>query len=80
MPKPLNTIRQLVVRPRRLDGLARAAAQLSGGVIDQELIAYSVKNREGHKDFWVRIGATWPHEGGSGLSLYSTRGRSSQPV
>jgi hypothetical protein len=33
------------------------------------LIAYAVRKREGHKDFWVRIGAAWPHEGGSGLSI-----------
>jgi hypothetical protein len=33
------------------------------------LIAYSVKKREGQKDFWVRIGAAWPHGMGNGLSI-----------
>ena len=33
------------------------------------LIAYTVKNRKGKSDFWTRIGAAWPHESGSGLSI-----------
>jgi hypothetical protein len=33
------------------------------------LIAYSVRKREGQKDFWVRIGAAWPHANDGGLTI-----------
>ena len=33
------------------------------------LIAYSVKNREGQKAIWTRIGAAWSHDGGNGMSI-----------
>jgi hypothetical protein len=33
------------------------------------LIAYSVKDREGQKAIWTRIGAAWPHGTGNGLSI-----------
>jgi hypothetical protein len=33
------------------------------------LIAYSVKDREGQKAIWTRIGAAWPHGTGTGLSI-----------
>jgi hypothetical protein len=33
------------------------------------LIAYSVRKREGQKDFWVRIGAAWPFENGTGFTV-----------
>ena len=34
------------------------------------LIAYTVKERgEGQKAIWTRIGAAWPHDNGSGLSI-----------
>lgn len=32
------------------------------------LIAYHVAER-GEKSFWTRIGASWPHEDGKGLTL-----------
>ena len=32
------------------------------------LIAYSVKEREGQKAIWTRIGAAWPHKG-PGLTI-----------
>jgi hypothetical protein len=33
------------------------------------LIAYSVKNREGQKAIWTRIGAAWSHDSGNGMSI-----------
>jgi hypothetical protein len=33
------------------------------------LIAYSIREREGQKAFWTRIGAAWPHGKGIGLSI-----------
>ena len=33
------------------------------------LIAYTVKEREGQKAIWTRIGAAWPHGNGSGLKF-----------
>jgi hypothetical protein len=33
------------------------------------LIAYSVKEREGQKSVWTKIGAAWPHEKGNGFSI-----------
>jgi hypothetical protein len=33
------------------------------------LIAYSVKEREGQKAIWTRIGAAWPHGNGIGLNI-----------
>ena len=34
------------------------------------LIAYSVKERgKGKKSFWVRIGAAWPFEAGTGYTI-----------
>jgi hypothetical protein len=33
------------------------------------LIAYSVREREGQKAIWTRIGAAWPHGKGTGLSI-----------
>jgi hypothetical protein len=33
------------------------------------LVAYSVRKREGQKDFWVRIGAAWPHAQNGGLTV-----------
>ena len=33
------------------------------------LIAYSVREREGQKAVWTKIGAAWPHTSGSGLNL-----------
>jgi hypothetical protein len=33
------------------------------------LIAYSIREREGQKAIWTRIGAAWPHGNGSGLSI-----------
>ena len=32
------------------------------------LIAYSIKEREGQKAIWTRIGAAWPHKG-PGLTI-----------
>ena len=33
------------------------------------LIAYSVREREGQKPVWTRIGAAWPHGSGNGMSI-----------
>jgi len=33
------------------------------------LIAYSIREREGQKAIWTRIGAAWPHGKGPGLSI-----------
>ena len=33
------------------------------------LIAYSIREREGQKAIWTRIGAAWPHGSGPGLSV-----------
>jgi hypothetical protein len=34
------------------------------------LIAYSIRERgKGQKPIWTRIGAAWPHDSGSGLSI-----------
>jgi hypothetical protein len=33
------------------------------------LIAYSIREREGQKAIWTRIGAAWSHGSGSGLSI-----------
>jgi hypothetical protein len=33
------------------------------------LIAYTIREREGHKAIWTRIGAAWPHGTGNGLSI-----------
>ena len=33
------------------------------------LIAYSVREREGQKAVWTKIGAAWPHGNGKGLNL-----------
>ena len=32
-------------------------------------IAYSVKNREGKKAIWTKIGAAWPHKSEPGFSI-----------
>jgi hypothetical protein len=34
------------------------------------LIAYTVREREGQKAIWTRIGAAWPHGKGTGLSIH----------
>jgi hypothetical protein len=33
------------------------------------LIAYSIREREGQKAIWTRIGAAWLHGNGPGLSI-----------
>ncbi len=33
------------------------------------LIAYSVREREGQKAIWTRIGAAWQHGNGKGLNI-----------
>jgi hypothetical protein len=33
------------------------------------LIAYTVKEREGQKAIWTRIGAAWPHGNGAGFTI-----------
>jgi hypothetical protein len=33
------------------------------------LIAYTVREREGQKAVWTRIGAAWPHSNGNGFSI-----------
>lgn len=32
-------------------------------------IAYSVRDREGKKGFFTRIGAVWPHSDGAGFTV-----------
>lgn len=32
-------------------------------------IAYHVRDREGGKGFWTRIGSAWPHADGQGFSI-----------
>ena len=32
-------------------------------------IAYQVRDREGKKGFWTRIGAAWPHADGNGSNI-----------
>ncbi len=33
------------------------------------MIAYQVRDREGGKGFWTRIGAAWPHADGKGFNI-----------
>lgn len=32
-------------------------------------IAYQVRDREGKKGFWTRIGSAWAHQDGSGFNI-----------
>lgn len=32
-------------------------------------VAYQVKNREGKKAIWTRIGSAWPHSDGEGFNI-----------
>jgi hypothetical protein len=32
-------------------------------------VAYQVRDREGKKGFWTRIGSVWPHADGKGFNL-----------
>lgn len=32
-------------------------------------IAYQVRDREGKKGFWTRIGSAWPHNDGKGFNI-----------
>lgn len=32
-------------------------------------IAYQVRDREGKKGFWTRIGSTWAHNDGKGFNI-----------
>jgi hypothetical protein len=32
-------------------------------------VAYQVRDREGQKGFWTRIGSVWPHADGKGYSV-----------
>jgi len=32
-------------------------------------IAYQVRDREGGKGFWTRIGCAWPHADGKGFNI-----------
>ena len=32
-------------------------------------VAYQVRDREGQKGFWTRIGAAWKHKDGEGFNL-----------
>ena len=32
-------------------------------------VAYQVRDREGNKAFWTRIGAAWPHADGKGFNI-----------
>ncbi|RUL89445.1 hypothetical protein [Tautonia sociabilis] len=32
-------------------------------------VAYQVRDREGQKSFWTRIGSVWPHSDGKGFNV-----------
>ncbi len=32
-------------------------------------VAYQVRDREGHKAFWTRIGTAWAHADGKGFNI-----------
>jgi hypothetical protein len=32
-------------------------------------VAYQVRDREGKKGFWTRIGSVWPHADGKGFNI-----------
>ena len=32
-------------------------------------IAYQVRDREGKKGYWTRIGSVWPHQDGQGFNV-----------
>jgi len=32
-------------------------------------IAYQVRDRDGQKGFWTRIGSVWPHADGKGFNI-----------
>jgi hypothetical protein len=32
-------------------------------------IVYQVRDREGKKGFWTRIGSAWPHQDGKGFNV-----------
>lgn len=32
-------------------------------------VAYQVRDREGQKGIWTRIGAAWPHNDGNGFNI-----------
>ncbi len=32
-------------------------------------VAYQVRNREGKKSFWTRIGSAWAHADGNGFNI-----------
>lgn len=32
-------------------------------------VAYHVRDRQGSKSFWTRIGSAWPHADGKGFNL-----------
>lgn len=32
-------------------------------------IVYQVRDREGRKGFWTRIGSAWPHQDGQGFNV-----------
>jgi hypothetical protein len=32
-------------------------------------VAYHVRDREGGKGFWTRIGSVWPHQDGKGFNV-----------
>lgn len=32
-------------------------------------VAYQVRDREGKKSFWTRIGSAWPHSDGKGFNI-----------
>ena len=32
-------------------------------------VAYQVRDREGQKGFWTRIGSVWPHNDGKGFNI-----------
>lgn len=34
-----------------------------------QFVAYHVRDREGQRSFWTRIGAAWPHADGKGFNV-----------
>ena len=57
----MNTIENTTSQPRLI-----AVKQLEKA---PSHIAYHVRDREGQKSFWTRIGSAWAHSDGKGFNL-----------
>jgi hypothetical protein len=54
-------------RRKTMTNQANAAA--TGSNKAPSHIAYQVRDREGKKGFWTRIGSAWPHQDGKGFNV-----------